>query len=227
VLAHACSGIIPQQSQELPLMSSPEQVTLAVLAGGEGSRLGRPKAQLRIDGTPLLQWLLRRWNWPGPTMLVTSPGRAHPPGSDGFTAEVTDPAPDLGPLRGVLTALDHLSTPICLVTTVDMPLLIREQFEWYLQQLNNDPDCLGLMASRQAQSKDLIEPFPSIYRAEAITTVRRHFDAGMRSTYSLQKQPGVRVIAAPAGWGEKPWMNLNTTEDLNAFGRLGLGSAGF
>ena len=35
-------------------------VTLAILAGGAGSRMGMPKAELRIGGRPILEHLLDR-----------------------------------------------------------------------------------------------------------------------------------------------------------------------
>ena len=60
------------------------QTTLAILAGGEGSRMGQPKAELRIGARPILSYLLDRFLWAGPTILVTAPGRKRPPGATGF-----------------------------------------------------------------------------------------------------------------------------------------------
>jgi molybdopterin-guanine dinucleotide biosynthesis protein A len=41
-----------------PLPPPPlEQVTLAVLAGGAGSRMGKPKAELDVRGKPILEYL--------------------------------------------------------------------------------------------------------------------------------------------------------------------------
>ena len=48
-------------------------VTLAVLAGGKGERMGMAKDALEIDGRPILRHLLDRARWPGPTLLVTAP----------------------------------------------------------------------------------------------------------------------------------------------------------
>ena len=86
-------------------------VTLAVLAGGEGTRMGFAKGELNIDGRPILSHLLERFAWPGWTLLVTAPGREHPSGWEGFTREVSDPEAGQGPLRGVLTALEQARMP--------------------------------------------------------------------------------------------------------------------
>src|ERR1700721_4778762 len=85
-------------------------VTLAVLAGGEGRRMGLPKQNLEINGRPILEFLLNQFAWPGPTLLVTAPSRRHPPGAHLFYAEAVDAIENQGPLRGVLTALENAST---------------------------------------------------------------------------------------------------------------------
>ena len=40
-------------------------------------------------------------------MLVTAPGFERPPGFERFGREVVDPIAGIGPLRGVLTAIEH------------------------------------------------------------------------------------------------------------------------
>ena len=40
-------------------------VTLAILAGGAGSRMGMPKGQLILNGRPILEYLLDHLDWPG------------------------------------------------------------------------------------------------------------------------------------------------------------------
>ena len=92
--------------------------------------MGRPKAELRIAGRPILEYLLQRWTWDGPTMLVTAPGREHPPGHERFDREVTDPVAGEGPLRGIVTALENAGdAAVLLVATCDMPLMTRAMLE--------------------------------------------------------------------------------------------------
>src|SRR3954471_1425448 len=103
------------------------EVTLAILAGGRGERMGKPKGLLRVGDQPILTCLLKRFSWRGPTMLVTSPGRERPPGAEDFDLEVADPIEGKGPVRGVLTALENSTTENLIVASVDMPLVGREQ----------------------------------------------------------------------------------------------------
>src|SRR5687768_6739433 len=111
-------------------------VTLAVLAGGDGSRMGRPKAELRVGDVPILRWLIDRWRWDGgPTLLITAPGRERPPGGEAFEREVSDAVGGQGPLRGVATALAAARTPIIVVATCDMPCVSAQQFRWLAEAL--------------------------------------------------------------------------------------------
>src|SRR5437762_2106214 len=111
------------------------EVTLAILAGGRGERMGKPKGLLQVSDQPILTYLLKRFNWRGPTMLVTSPGREKPPGAGGFDAEVIDPVEGMGPVRGLITALENSKTQILIVASVDMPLVGREQLLWLAENI--------------------------------------------------------------------------------------------
>ena len=185
-------------------------VTLAVLAGGEGRRMGRAKGLLEIGGRPILQYLLERWAWDGPTLLVTAPGREHPPGWEQFDREVADPVSDLGPLRGVLTALEHAVTPFVLLATVDMPRIERSQLQWLAAALADRPGALGVMLKRGEQ----VEPFPSAYCLGAAIVVRAHLRGSRRSVHGLLTDGSFEALAAPAEWESTTWVNLNWPQDM-------------
>jgi molybdopterin-guanine dinucleotide biosynthesis protein A len=188
---------------------TPAGITLAVLAGGEGSRMGRPKGELCLGNRPILEFLLDRWNWPGPTMLVTAPGREKPPGAESFSREVVDAVAGQGPLRGILTAMESAVTESVVFTTVDMPGVGRPQLNWIAGRSGT----LGTMMSRSGA----IEPFPSILRVSAIEIVRRRLDAGRRSVHGLSEEPGFEIVPVPEVWEASVWLNLNTPQDWDVF----------
>ena len=185
-------------------------VTLAVLAGGRGARMGRPKGLLTVGGRPVLAHLLDRLAWPGPTLLVTAPGREHPPAWDRFDREATDPTADQGPLRGVLTAVESATTPVVVIVTVDMPGVTPAAVAWMVGQLG---DGRGLLLDRGGQ----IEPFPLVVRPALAEAIRARLAAGRRSVHGLSAEPGVTVRPAPADWPASAWANLNTPADWAAF----------
>lgn len=191
--------------------------TLTVLAGGEGSRMGRPKGLITIAGRPILETLLQQLQWTGPTLLVTAPGRERPPGWRGFDREVSDPVAGEGPLRGILTALSHLQTPAAWILTVDMPAITAAQLAYLTDQLDQRPEALGVLLRRGDGMQPRLEPFPCILRAAARVLVAARLQAGQRSIYPLGQDPRFAVVDEP-GWPAETWTNLNHPADLQAFG---------
>jgi molybdopterin-guanine dinucleotide biosynthesis protein A len=191
------------------------QTTLAILAGGEGSRMGRPKGELRLgDGRPIVEFLLDRLAWRGPTLLVTAPGREHPPGWQRFDAEAVDPVAGLGPLRGVLTALQNAPTSLVALTTVDMPLLDPELLIWLIEELRTRADAIGLMARRGEQ----VEPFPCACRISAAPLIEAKVNARELSVQALSREAAIAVADVPAQWDrDDVWTNLNHPHDLADF----------
>jgi molybdenum cofactor guanylyltransferase len=189
-------------------------VALAVLAGGEGRRMGFAKAEMRLHGRPILDVLREQFAWPGPTLLVTAPGREHPTGSEAFTRELVDPSAGQGPLRGLLTALEHAPVPVLVAAAVDMPFVRQEHLLWLANGLRLRPGGVGLMTRRG----ETVEPLPAAFTVAAIDPVRRRLESGRRSLHGLLEEPGFAVVDAPADWPARTWANLNSPEDLAAAG---------
>ena len=183
------------------------EVTLAILAGGRGERMGKPKSLLRVGDQPILTYLLERFAWRGPTMLVTSPGRETPPGTDDFDLEIADLVEGRGPVEGVLTALESSTTRFLIVASVDMPLVAREQLVWLTERIGEKS---GLMIQRGTE----IEPFPSIFSRKRVG--RPLYD----SMKALTQIPDFSVIDAPKHWPDEIWLNLNAPADLAVFENL-------
>ncbi|MGH7179565.1 MAG: molybdenum cofactor guanylyltransferase [Tepidisphaeraceae bacterium] len=189
-------------------------VTLAVLAGGKGRRMGLPKARLQIHGVPILKRLLDQCQWHGPTLLVTSPGTQRPPAAECFDRESVDPVDDVGPLRGVLTALRNAGTKLVLVATADMPGIRRIHLDWLVAELTAEPRALALLLRRSVPER-CIEPFPSIFHTDFAAAIDRRLQSGRDSVRSLADEPQVRVVDAPTDWDAATWLNLNYPSDLD------------
>ena len=202
-----------------PREAEVDDVTLAVLAGGEAKRMGFAKGELRLGDRPILVHLLERFAWPGSTLVVTAPGREHPPGWERFTREVADPAGGQGPLRGVLTALENARTSVVVVTAVDMPLVEAKHLRWVARELYGRPGVVGLMLRQRTGRTDRVQPFPSAFRVEAVPAIRQMLVANRRSLHGLLDNGSFVAVDAPAEWGARVWTNLNFPADLDAPGR--------
>lgn len=196
-----------------------EHVTLAVLAGGAGSRMGTPKSLLSVGDKPLLAFLMERLAWPGPTLLIASPGRERPPGSDRFEHEACDAVADEGPLRGVYTALTHATTPMLVIAGVDMPAVTADDLAWFVKELAARPAAAGVMASRgdAGAGRGQIEPLPCAFRpALAVGIVSDHLAGGRRSLHGLAKDGEIKLADAGA-LPERVWTNVNTPGEWERF----------
>lgn len=177
--------------------------------------MGRPKGELSVAGVPLVKYVARRIRWPGPTVLVTAPGRETPPGAEAFDAEVTDPVAGAGPLQGILTALGATTTEFLIVAALDMPRIGREQLDWLAGSLRDDVAKAGLLLRNVAGD---LEPLPCVFRvAAAMPHVRTAFEAGRRSIRSLLDAPSFGVADAPMNWPDEVWTNLNEPEAWKLF----------
>jgi molybdopterin-guanine dinucleotide biosynthesis protein A len=179
--------------------------------------MGRPKGLLTIAGRPILQHILEGAQWDGPTLLVTSPGRQSPPGADGFDAEVTDPVAGLGPMRGILTALEYVRTEQIVVSPVDMPSIGAEPFHWLANALHERVGAMALLIERASSSEVVLEPLPAAFRQGARNELQQRIEQGKLSLHRLAECDLVQTIRAPESWPEVVWNNLNFPKDLVEF----------
>jgi len=176
--------------------------------------MGIPKGMLKIKGRPILSHILTNAQWPGPTLLVTSPGRQSPPGAEKFDAELVDPVAGLGPMRGVLTALENAQTESVIVCAVDMPAMNGEVFRWIAEQLIRKPAARGVLVERIVAGKEEIEPLPAAFRRAARELLAQRIASGNRSLSGLSACHGIELAQAPQHWTDL-WENLNYPTDLS------------
>ena len=181
--------------------------------------MGRPKAELTIGAKPILAFLLERFQWDGPTLLVTAPGQNLPAGADLFDAVEADAVSGEGPLRGVLTALERAKTEFVVAATVDMPAIGPQHLHRVLALLRQRPRTDVIML-HQHGAPDAVEPFPSAYRRRrSAPVICAQLEAGRRAVRDLSKLPCAAVLPAPRSWPPSIWANLNTPVDVNEFSR--------
>jgi molybdopterin-guanine dinucleotide biosynthesis protein A len=189
------------------------RVALAILAGGEGKRMGGPKDRLIARGKPILRYIIEHVAWPGPTVLVLGKGRELPAGHEACVKVARDEVAGQGPLRGILTAVEGSDAPATAVIPVDMPWVGREQLEFLIAELSSDALSNGVLLSRAPEGSARIEPFPCIFRARAAPIIRSHLAQDRFAIRELAADSSIAVIDAPA-WPAEVWHNVNTPGDL-------------
>jgi len=181
------------------------EATLLVLAGGEGRRMGRPKALLAVGDTTLVGWQVDRLGPHFAEVVVAAADPAFVPAGARFARDRHGPR--MGPLAGIeagLSAAEHdaVFTFACDMPRVDAALAERlvsrsEGFDAAVPRLNGRP-----------------EPVCACYRRSALPIVSRQLDALHLKAAEVLEQLRVawlEELDATLFW------NINTQEDYQVF----------
>lgn len=179
-----------------------------VLAGGKSSRLGRDKAALRVDGTPMLARMVELAGRFCPVVAVS--GRdpsAIAPGIPWFL----DEDPGHGPIGGILTALTRFGVP-CLVLSCDLPRLDEATLETLLSAWRARPPHAVMTTFEQAET-GFIEALVAVYEPGAAPLLRAAKEEGCRKL-SRAIPAALRHSVVYSVDDGQAFFNVNTPADL-------------
>lgn len=187
----------------------PTTPTLAILAGGASTRMGRDKAQLDDGRGPLLPRLAAMGlHCDLPVLII---GRHQP--DDWPLPEVDfvpDDDPGQGPLGGLATALAR-SAPVLLIAC-DLAGLTPRALTWLARTAMEQPLIDGLVTERDG----LIEPLFACYTARCRPQVEQRLANGQRALHRLIADGQFRHAHLPAPlW--PALTNVNTPEEWRRF----------
>jgi len=186
----------------------PEDVTLGILAGGQGTRLGGiDKAWLHRDGIPqVLRWQ-QQFLADTRAILVSSNRPGDPRWAQHGLTTVADQHPGCGPLSG-LDALAHAcQTPWLFTLPVDLVEISAE----LLPALTASASGAGIAAEDHDGPQPLLALWNLAHLNPVLPAV---FASGDYSVRHLQQRLQMRTYC----WQGVPFGNLNRPDDLAAAG---------
>ena len=178
-----------------------------VLAGGQSRRMGQDKALLVRDGQSQLRHVAGLLDGVVDQVFVSvrddqlaEPERAR-------FATIVDRYEDMGPVAGILSAMDEHPGADWLVVACDLPNIDAHTLSFLLENSASDKPFTAFSSNYDG----LPEPLCAIYRAGSDTIVRHFVDNGVtcprkiliRSDTSLLQQPNPVALD-----------NINTPDDL-------------
>lgn len=179
-----------------------------VLAGGKSKRLGRDKAALPVAGEPLLARVVGLARAFCPVVAVV--GRDPSP----LVHEVPwflDALPGLGPMGGIITALERFAEP-CLVLSCDLPQLDAGTLHALVAAWLEKPTHAVITTFQQIET-GFVESLVAIYEPEAAPVLRQANDEGCRKL-SRAIPAALRHVILYSTADSRPFFNVNTPEDL-------------
>lgn len=192
-------------------MPGPERVWGLVLAGGKSRRMGQDKALLLRNGSTQLQRafdLLERHV--DRAFVSTRRDQAGDPERKRFS-QIVDCYEDIGPVAGILTAMEAHPDVAWLVLACDLPNIDDATVEYLLSHGSPSQPFTAFESSHDG----LPEPLCALYRPSALSIVKGFVDAGticprkilIRSDTCLLQQPNPSALE-----------NINTPDDLARVG---------
>lgn len=188
-----------------------------ILAGGKSRRLGRDKAALDMGGQTLLARTVALALKFCPNVCVL--------GRDPAPCGVQVPWwPDdtqgLGPIGGIMTALERLARP-CLVLSCDLPFLDDQTLKRLLAAWRDRPVHTLLTTFEQAET-GFIEALVAVYEPGALPRLRISVAAGCHKL-SRALPPELLHTVVYSEEQNRPFFNLNTPGELRALRNAQMG----
>ncbi len=198
-------------------------LSIAILAGGQSTRMGQDKAALEVQGEAMLLRIARLALLTGAPLCIV--GRERPLNGAFVNGDeyefrhrevkfLLDEAPGLGPLGGLLSALRWNAQsihrrPCLLLLPCDLPLLESSALEWIADAASTCSAAHGLATTRAG----MLEPMFSVYDARVEEHAREYLQSGRRSLHGLIESGDFGRVECPAEVAAQLF-NCNTPEDL-------------
>ncbi|MBN2304898.1 MAG: molybdenum cofactor guanylyltransferase [Anaerolineae bacterium] len=191
-------------------------LTVAIIAGGQSSRMGQDKAFVLLDGKPMIAHILAHIASLGQdeTILCTN----HPDKYAGFSLPAfRDVLPGKGALGGIYSAIYHSQSDYILTVACDMPFLnptllhymidLRDEnggpYDVIVPVVNDHPQGLHAIYSRAC-----LQPIRARLDADRLKVIGFHDDVRVRHL-----EPVEYMRFDPEG---RSFQNINTPEQLLA-----------
>jgi len=185
-------------------------ITAVILAGGAGRRMGgEDKGLLLLKGRPLIQHVLERLTPQCDSVLININRNRDAYAEFGHPL-IEDSLPGgLGPLAGLLTALEHSQDDYVISVPCDTPQLPRDLVSRMLESLkrNNADVCT-------VDDGERLHPVILLVKRSLRANLRQYLESGGRKVHDWFYS----VAHCTADFSEQPeaFMNINTPEQLSA-----------
>ncbi|MDH3820169.1 MAG: molybdenum cofactor guanylyltransferase, partial [Gammaproteobacteria bacterium] len=146
-----------------------------ILAGGKSRRMGQDKALLDRGGQSQLAYLAGLLDKKVERVFVSTRADQKDDGERCKYAQIVDRYDDMGPLAGILSAMEEHPDSDWLVVACDLPNITGETITHLLKNCSADHPFTAYVSSHDG----LPEPLCAIYRAGSIAIMRRFADEGI------------------------------------------------
>lgn len=171
-------------------MQATPGLTGIILAGGESSRFGSPKALALFRGRPLIECVAAALGAACDSLLVVRAAGAPllPLPASGAITQVQDDVRGRGPLAGIVAGMAASPTALCFVTSCDAPLLQPSLVVGLAERSSGFDAVCPRVGGR-------LQPLAAIYRIPAVLPAfERALAAGQLRVSACVQQLNTRFV---------------------------------
>lgn len=198
--------VLTHLHEEIERFHAQRIIHAGLLIGGKSIRMGRPKALLKRGGITLAERSFKILSEVSQnTMLLGS----------GVLPECLDAAerlPDIeglhGPLAGMLSAFRWAPQSAWLISSVDMPLMHKDAWQWLLDQ--RKPGTWAVLPKIRGSRG--VETTGAVYEPMIFGYVETLARKGIMSLQAIVRHPKVLTPVIPKTLAQA-WQNVNTVAD--------------
>ena len=181
-----------------------------VLAGGQSRRMGKDKALIQHEGESQLARTVRLLAAVLDDVFVSArPDQADDPERSQYSL-IVDRFADIGPVAGILSAMEQRSDCDWLVVACDMPGIDAQTITNLLQHRDNNHAVVAYRSTYDG----LPEPLCAIYKPEARSIIEKFVGRGIHCPRKMLIESNTLLLepVSPAALD-----NLNTPQELEEF----------
>lgn len=181
------------------------KLSVAILAGGKSSRMGKNKALLKVENTTLIEKLAKELG-DFSRLLLSAADRGEYE-SLGLPM-VYDEDHDIGPIEGIRRVLTEADSEYVFVCAVDMPFIKKELVQYMAQFINPHEDCYVITDDEH------MHPLCAIYSKRVLPIIEKLIAEGNYRLREIYRHCPTRYISLEyTCFDKKTVKNINTKEE--------------
>ncbi len=183
-----------------------ENVTGIILAGGKSTRMGSDKGLLSIHGKTFVEMILDKLSPLVSKVMISANNKTY--GKFGVTV-YHDEIKEAGPMGGLFTVLQKVSTDYILIISCDIPFVRTEILEYLLSKVAEGYDAFVPIHRGAA------EPLCAVYSKNCLPVLRRQLEKKEFKMKEMFRELKLKYIPVDKIEGvEESLYNINTPESL-------------
>lgn len=185
------------------------KVNAYILAGGKSQRMGEPKGLKMLNGKPMIEHMIEKCSKLAQKVAIVG----HPLMYKDLKLKVIGDLPQfssLGPVSGIMAALDDSDTMMNLVIGCDLPLVTTEILMRLMVEAEDFDAVIPVYNGK-------LEPLCALYHKRIFQPLDLIVQSGSLKISQIMDQFNVKYVNVENEIQRHPYvfLNVNTPEDLN------------